>query len=1034
MIIRGRRGRTRIVGTSIVLLCCILLSPAASDASSKTAVAVPSSSSSPHHDEDGILNSYAAYRAYMRGGIEYHDDDDRDRHRRDADGGPARRTSEDDEAVDGNSYVAMPSHDHDENGENDGRRRVGHRRDQIRLVPSDGSSSKSSMKSSTTCSCSPIVYHLKLDLSGNCDTNDIKANGGIRGTLCLLGESSQDVSVDPILPDDDGCDGGGGPCEVPLPSVVPAPSGESLAPTYLPHDDVNETETPTYLVPFDTVAPTPSIALGGGVTTIPPNAMPPPSTYPPNAVTNPPVMASSGTTPIPIVGAMTTSAPTSASTSIGTSAISTIYAGGTSAPTPIGDGGGGGLGAAATTTYFPTPSETSSTYRPTYNPTGDGAVVDPFAPPAGTALIDAAIDGGNGGGGDDDVPPPTTPSKRERKKMMRTATLSMADTTNVREKPTAYPTFATPFPTDDATYPPTFVVAEYDGGGLWKGGSSRTYAFPASWAARPTAEPSTSGGAIIEGSAGDMRLLESRGSSFSSTSSGFDGWTSVHPNDEFFVRFPEFRSRQVEIYRLRNPGGIVRGLDRGTDSRATVGNGNRPPRHRDLMRDAGPPTDRQGDDGGMTIADIASANDDFSILLSAATAAGFRDILAGSEPMTVFAPTNAAFEALPDGMLDMLLLPENVSILQDVLKYHIISGAIASADFRSGDYVTLQGGAVNVETSDAGIKVDYAQVLYPDISASNGIVHVIDSVLLPPMEDEETTDVSGGDEVSDVATSTTVATDIPGDDGATVVVDPGSVDRIVSAQFLEMDTSPDMNIINQDDTYILISQADTGDDGKDMTLSYTSVSANLDPDVALDDQLGLLPGGVILILVGRTTSGEIVRNRLMWTYTIGCGTDDVTVEAGEGLGWAIFDKLEPAREEFCPASSPTPSPELSKPSGPSSKSGKPHKPASSSGSSDSAFSMPHDGRLLEKFDFDSHAKVAGKMGKSQRRRIEQRNHERYHKRKQQRSSSQQIENDNTTEEITLNVFGRRISRQKEARSSGKSLGKSPRTRSVSLDS
>jgi hypothetical protein len=146
------------------------------------------------------------------------------------------------------------------------------------------------------------------------------------------------------------------------------------------------------------------------------------------------------------------------------------------------------------------------------------------------------------------------------------------------------------------------------------------------------------------------------------------------------------------------------------------------------------------------------------------------------------------------------------------------------------------------------------------------------------------------------------------------------------------------------------------------------------------------------------------------------------------------DKLEPAREEFCPASSPTPSPELSKPSGPSSKSGKPHKPASSSGSSDSAFSMPHDGRLLEKFDFDSHAKVAGKMGKSQRRRIEQRNHERYHKRKQQRSSSQQIENDNTTEEITLNVFGRRISRQKEARSSGKSLGKSPRTRSVSLDS
>ena len=239
-------------------------------------------------------------------------------------------------------------------------------------------------------------------------------------------------------------------------------------------------------------------------------------------------------------------------------------------------------------------------------------------------------------------------------------------------------------------------------------------------------------------------------------------------------------------------------------------------------------------------------------------------------------------------MLDMFLLPENVGILQDVLKYHIMSGKIASADFVSGDYLTLQGGEVTVEVSDAGIKVNYAEVLYPDISASNGIVHVIDSVLLPPVEDAETADVAGGDGVSDVAT-TTAATDVPVDDEeVAVAMDPGTVDRIVSAQFLEMDTSPDMNIINQDDKYILISQDDAVDNNKDVTLSYTSISANLNPDVSLDDQLDLLPGGVILILVGRTTSGEIVRNRLMWTYTMGCDTEDVTLEAGEGLGWTIF--------------------------------------------------------------------------------------------------------------------------------------------------
>ena len=90
-----------------------------------------------------------------------------------------------------------------------------------------------------------------------------------------------------------------------------------------------------------------------------------------------------------------------------------------------------------------------------------------------------------------------------------------------------------------------------------------------------------------------------------------------------------------------------------------------------------------------------------------------------------------------------------------------------------------------------------------------------------------------------------------------------------------------MNIINQDDTYLVI-------DSEVSSLSYTSVSASLDPTTSLTDQLDKVPGGVILILIGATSSGEIVRNRVMWTYTMGCGVEEVTVEPGDSLGWTIF--------------------------------------------------------------------------------------------------------------------------------------------------
>ena len=112
---------------------------------------------------------------------------------------------------------------------------------------------------------------------------------------------------------------------------------------------------------------------------------------------------------------------------------------------------------------------------------------------------------------------------------------------------------------------------------------------------------------------------------------------------------------------------------------------------------------------------------------------------------------------------------------------------------------------------------------------------------------------------------------------------------IISAQFLELDTSPDMNIINQDDQYLNLTFPSAEED---ILLSFTSVSTMLDPALPIEDQLEYVPGGVILVLVGMTDSGEIVRNRLMWTYTNGCGYREKTVMVGDEFGWSTFVSVD----------------------------------------------------------------------------------------------------------------------------------------------
>ena len=132
-----------------------------------------------------------------------------------------------------------------------------------------------------------------------------------------------------------------------------------------------------------------------------------------------------------------------------------------------------------------------------------------------------------------------------------------------------------------------------------------------------------------------------------------------------------------------------------------------------------------------TIVDVASADATFSTLVAAVSAAGLVETLSGTGPFTVFAPTNDAFAALPAGVLDALLLPENKAVLTQILTYHVVSGMVMAADVTDGDVATVEGQTIKLSTAD-GVTVNGATVVAADVAASNGVIHAIDAVILPP--------------------------------------------------------------------------------------------------------------------------------------------------------------------------------------------------------------------------------------------------------------------------------------------------------------
>ena len=135
-----------------------------------------------------------------------------------------------------------------------------------------------------------------------------------------------------------------------------------------------------------------------------------------------------------------------------------------------------------------------------------------------------------------------------------------------------------------------------------------------------------------------------------------------------------------------------------------------------------------------TIVAVAQGNPDFSTLVTAVTAAGLGDALSGAGPLTVFAPTNAAFEALPAGLLQKLLLPENKEILTKILTYHVVPSKVMAADVAAGDVTTLEGSTFAI-TTEGGVKVNESKVTATDVAASIGVIHVIDAVLVPASVD-----------------------------------------------------------------------------------------------------------------------------------------------------------------------------------------------------------------------------------------------------------------------------------------------------------
>ncbi len=142
--------------------------------------------------------------------------------------------------------------------------------------------------------------------------------------------------------------------------------------------------------------------------------------------------------------------------------------------------------------------------------------------------------------------------------------------------------------------------------------------------------------------------------------------------------------------------------------------------------------EKKKQDQSLNIVETAAAAGQFETLIAAAKAAGLAGVLSGDGPLTIFAPTDEAFGALPAGTIESLLKPENKQKLAGILQYHVIAGSVGSDALSDGDVLEMvSGGSARVTESEEGFTIEGARIVSTDIDASNGLVHVIDRVIMP---------------------------------------------------------------------------------------------------------------------------------------------------------------------------------------------------------------------------------------------------------------------------------------------------------------
>lgn len=148
----------------------------------------------------------------------------------------------------------------------------------------------------------------------------------------------------------------------------------------------------------------------------------------------------------------------------------------------------------------------------------------------------------------------------------------------------------------------------------------------------------------------------------------------------------------------------------------------------------GTPSTRPGasNNQGKNVIAVAEANGQFTKLTQALKAAGLTQTLQGKGPFTIFAPTDAAFAELPQDAVQDLFKPENKEVLLKILTYHVVPRQVLSSDLKSGEVKSVEGGPISVKVNGKDVMVNDAKVVQSDIKASNGVIHVINKVILPP--------------------------------------------------------------------------------------------------------------------------------------------------------------------------------------------------------------------------------------------------------------------------------------------------------------